>query len=342
CTEIRAWAATVKASTSKIYNKLWDHDKIVAAVNGDSDEVLEKIAALKPSIDYGFPAASVTNPIVQSMYSTLGQKQTTVTSINTNLNSMRTSMSHDTTEIITNSHETNEYLANTLLLSSPTSIAFTAKKKSILIVSLKGNVQMRYIIDTSVIVATVDNVDFYTNWIYSLPYYDVLIFDFYDGFSIDTSGFSSAIQNGIVAFLKRGGSMMATHDVIECESTCWPGELYTYFGIVNANGYYQQIYAETAEKYTRNACHQIFQKPNDFSTMTSIRISYDHTSYADLSAGTLLMTHNGGYLYLVVKETKAGSVVTRCVYTSAGHTDDFSPDEKKLFNNAIYWMLKAS
>ncbi len=314
-TEIKAWAATVKTTTAAIYNKLWDHDKVVAAVNDDSDEIVEKFAPLKTSIDDGFPAASVTNPIVQSIYSTLGQDQTTVSTVNTNLNSMCTSMSHGITETVTNSHEIKENLASAQFLSSPASVACTAKKKSILIVSLTGYVYMRYIIDDKVIVATVDNVDFYTDWVYSLPYYDVLIFDIADNFC----GFFFGLSSGT-----------------------WPSELYPYFGVDLQPQTKPFFYDTTAYKNTANACHQIFQQPNDFSTMTSISISLDHSSFAYLTTGTLLMTtHAEGPLYLIVKETTAGSVVTRCIYTSAGHTYDFTPDEKKLLNNEIYWLLKA-
>ncbi len=341
CTEIKAWAATVKTTTAAIYNKLWDHDKVVAAVNDDSDEIIEKFAPLKTSIDNGFPAASATDPIVQSIYSTLGQDQTTVSTVNTNLNSMCTSMSNGITETVTNSHEIKENLASAQFFSSPASVACTAKKKSILIVSLTGSVHMPSIIDTNVIVATVDNVDFYTDWIYSLPYYDVLIFDFAEDFSNLCSGFSSTIQNGVVAFLKRGGSMMATHDTIDSKFI-WISELYPYFGLVSQPCTILFAYGATAYKNTANACHQIFQKPNDFSTMTSISVSLVHSSYACLTTGTLLMTTNGDRnLYLIVKETTVGSVVTRCVYAPAGHTYDFTPDEKKLFNNEIYWLLKA-
>ncbi len=169
CTEIKAWAATVKATTAKIYSKLLDHDKVVAAVNGNSDEVLEKIAALKTSIDDRFPAAAVTDAIVKSTNTMLGQTETKVSAnINSDLSAMNAAMRTSAENTIDNANYVGDYLISGAFISSPASVACATRRKSILVVSLPGYVYMPSIINPSTITARVDQVFCGSDWIYCL------------------------------------------------------------------------------------------------------------------------------------------------------------------------------
>ncbi len=134
--------------------------------------------------------------------------------------------------------------------------------------------------------------------------------------------------------------MMATHDIIDYIVT-WPVEIYNYFGlglISRATFTLDDI----TYKYAENACHQIFQRPNDFTAVDSIDVATMHASFGYPIDGKLLLGYDSFNLpYLIVKETvSAAGVTTRCAYLEIGQTYVLKPEETKLVNNVVYWLLK--
>ncbi len=334
CADIKVWMQAIVATLTDIYNKLANQDSTSGAIKDDSTEIMSQLGTLKTSMDTYFPDSTTALALLQSSTTGLATDITKMGTVNTQLTSLSTTITPLIAETVVNSQYIDSFLGGSNLLSSTASVTFGRKTRKLLIVSITGTYYLLNYIDTTVITGTIDTVAYASDWIYSLPYYDVLLFDLCDSYSTNAK-FSTDVQNAVLAFIQRGGSVLATHDVIDY-TVEWVAGIYPYFGTALLT--HDLVMKTTEYKNTANACHQIFQKPNDFSTMTSITTTTVHATYNYATTGKLLMYDDSGYPYLIVKETISGSRVTRCAYTAAGHTSTLTADEGKLIANVIYWL----
>ncbi len=340
CDEIKAWVQAIQTTSGEIYTLLTTDTGFVGALTTKTSQIVGDIGNMQTSMENAFSSTSTSRSIITSITNKASSADSTVNTMTSNLNTLNTGILTPGDEAIANTQYLKSYLAGASFFSSPASIACAVKKKTILIVSASAtNIVISTIIATTGMNAQVDRVIFTSDWVYSLPYYDLLIFDIFPNY-YNTYSFSSTIQICVLAFLQRGGSVLMTIDIIDA-ATAWNSAVYTYFG-VSYNSPKNSATATSVSVSSANACHQIFRKPNDLTALTSISVKTVTSAYSTGVAANLLLSYNGGSNpYLTAAETVVStSYTTRAAYLTAGSTGSFTGDETKLIHNVIYWLLK--
>lgn len=350
CTGIKALLVTSENTLQQIYLKLSNEDSLVDLVNTKAAEILAKIATMQTSMDNTFSSSSPTLTLLQSIYNQVNTLSTDVTTMSTTVNTMSSTLPAEVQAIDTNTIAMQTSIDSTLFISSATTLICTQGVKQIAVVSLTGHVTLGSLINTVVIptsIATVTQYDYAATssaWIYDLPKFDVLLFDFAQDYAA-TAAFSATVQKYVLAFMKRGGSVMVTHNVIDSSVAWMDASMYSYCGITRVTTA-ETATVTTVTKNTAKTCHPIFSKATDLTGQSTFTVASTHSSYASATTGvgSLLLSYGSSKPYLVATETtSSSSVVTRCVYTAAGYsTPASSGDEKNVLNNAIYWLLKSS
>jgi len=180
-----------------------------------------------------------------------------------------------------------------------------------------------------------------------LDSYSCIVFAFADGAS-RLYQFPPEKQMRILEYLNNGGSVLWTHDHLDYTITLIP-ELERFVGFSNQGRYWDDkgnYIAEVAfDKLVSKSAtinmmtHELFSCYN-IILGSSIPISPTHTTNGEIIDGTQLCALDNVTKspYLVVKEHKS----SRNAYLAAGHTENFTLPEKKLFVNLIFWLSFAS
>ena len=164
--------------------------------------------------------------------------------------------------------------------------------------------------------------------------YDCIIYGFSDSIYSNNEK-----ENEIKLYLKSGGSFLVTHDKWEKNNA--------HLNLIGLETNYT-FYSISISEYAKVSRfgHPIFDSYHDLTDWTRINISKTHTSHKainDLSnTGRIVMELDKNietgvkYDYLTVNEKDKG----RIAYWAAGHTNNITDDEKKLFFNIISWLTK--
>ena len=171
-----------------------------------------------------------------------------------------------------------------------------------------------------------------------LKEYDCIIYDFYDtSYLINTDK-----KDEIKSYIKSGGSFLVTHD--KWDSDKGPLEL---IGLkYNHNDTEIEISSSKRAKVSRYG-HSLFDCYHDLTDWRIIDIRKTHKSHHIIkndikNTARVIMEFEKDietgikYDYLTVNEIGKG----RIAYWAAGHHDDITEDEQKLFINIVSWLTK--
>jgi len=164
--------------------------------------------------------------------------------------------------------------------------------------------------------------------------YDCIIYGFSDSIYSNNEK-----ENEIKSYLESGGSFLVTHDKWE------KNNVHLNLLGLEVNYTFYSISLSEYAKISRFG-HPIFDSYHDLTDWRRINISVTHTSHKainDLSnTGRIVMEIDKNietgvkYDYLTVNEKGKG----RIAYWAAGHKNNITNDEEKLFINIISWLTK--
>ncbi len=336
-------ASTWNGSVSSLYTTIAakvDGEMAVlpALITNYATQIGTALDNLKSTLDSCLAYAPSILNLISEIRSKLPSVTSTVESTASTLSTFSTTMEAYIADITPKLLYSKGYKTQTTFNFYPTSMTCAIPAKKILLVSVPGDYHLASVLDTSLVSATITNMDYgldTTDWPYQLPDYNALMFDLHDGYYTVVT-FGTLAQQSMIAFMDRGGSVMFSHDTMGSTASGWDSNLYTYCGINAAS--IATTYTTSVDKYTSNTCHQIYSYPNDMTSFSSLTVVTTHNSPYQVSTGALLYGYvSFQYVYLAAKASSTTS--QRCAITTAGHTSTLNGNENKLMNNVAYWLV---
>ena len=218
---------------------------------------------------------------------------------------------------------------------------FSKTKKKIYIISYSNIDLLTNLLKSSSFVSKVDigNKDIIPKFTKDfLNSYDCIIY----GFNDYMTNINTEKRNEIESYIKSGGSFLVTHDRWDADRG--PLEL---IGLVGCDDCDTSISISIKAKVSRFG-HPIFDSYYNLNDWRVIDIATSHKSYhkvknsIDNTARVVIEfdkenIETGEKMdYLTVNEVGKG----RIAYWAAGHTNEISDNEKKLFINIVSWLTK--